>query len=100
MPRIKVNWKEYKLKDIKGEISKYMKLKGKTQKDVGDALGVSQPMVSRMLKTSGKNMIPDPFSYGDLLTLCELFELSKEEIERMFNFSGLEAHYGRKKEDR
>lgn len=87
MPRVALSFeqrKAHKLKDIKGEIAKQMKLSGKTQKDIGDALGLSQSMVSKMLKTKGENVIPDPFTCGDLIVLFELFGMKDEEIVRIF----------------
>lgn len=87
MPRVALSFeqrKAHKLKDIKGEIVKQMKLSRKTQKDIGDALGLSQSMVSKMLKTEGKNINPDPFTCGDLIVMFKLFEMKDEEIVRMF----------------
>ena len=89
MPRVSINRKWYKLNDLKGWIVAQMHLHHKTQAEVGQALGISQSMLSQMLKVpdkkKGKNgkIKPDPFSYGDLLTLCELFEVSEEEKKRL-----------------
>lgn len=89
MPRVSVKKKEYKLLDLKGWIQYQMKITGKRQEDVANVLGVSQSRVSQMLKIpdrkknkSGKISI-DPFSYGDLLSLCELFEVDGEEKKRL-----------------
>lgn len=90
MPRVSVKRKEYKLEALKGWITAQMHLHHKTQAEVGQALGISQSALSQMLKVAnkkkgkGKEKIkPDPFSYGDLLTLCELFEVSEEEKKRL-----------------
>lgn len=88
MPRVTIKRKEYKLNDLKGWVIAQMHLHHMTQAEVGQALGISQSALSQMLKAAdkkkGKEKIkPDPFSYGDLLTLCELFEASEEEKQRL-----------------
>ena len=90
MPRVSINRKEYKLNDFKGWVTAQMRLHHKTQAEVGQALGISQSALSQMLKVKDKKkskkdekIKPDPFSYGDLLTLCELFEVSEEEKQRL-----------------
>lgn len=86
MPRVSAKRKEYKVKDLKGWIVMQMKLHGMNQADVAKALGRSQPQISYMLKIpkNGREKITaDPFSYGDLLTLCELFDVSGEEKQRL-----------------
>jgi hypothetical protein len=85
MPRVESKKKDYKLKDFKGWVVQQMHINHKTQKDVGDALGLSHGRVSQMLKIpdskkdKGKRIDPDPFSYGQVLTLCEFFGVDKEE---------------------
>lgn len=85
MPRVAIKKKEYKILDLKGWIVHQMKLSGLKQSDVAEALGISQPRVSSMLKIpkSGEKMPIDVFTYGDLLTLCELFEISDEEKRKL-----------------
>lgn len=56
---------------------------GKTQADVGKALGVCHSRVSQMLKTKGDKVEKDPFSYGQVLMLFELFNMSDEEKIRL-----------------
>lgn len=77
----------YKLKDFKGWVVKQMKLNGLNQSDLGKAIGVSQVRVSQILKIpdskSKTRVNPDPFSYGDLLILFDLFETPGEERERL-----------------
>lgn len=85
MPRVAIKKKEYKILDLKGWIVHQMRMKDKTQYDVAEALGISQPNVSRMLRIPkrGERIEIDVFTYGDLLTLCELFEVSDEEKIRL-----------------
>lgn len=85
MPRVAIKKKDYKILDLKGWICHQMKMTGKTQYDIAEALGISQPNVSRMLKIpkKGEKIEIDVFTYGDLLTLCELFETSDEEKQRL-----------------
>ena len=85
MPRVAIKKKEYKILDFKGWIVHQMKMSGLTQYDIAEALGISQPNVSRMLKVPkrGERVEIDVFTYGDLLTLCELFEVSDEEKIRL-----------------
>lgn len=79
--------KAYKVKDLKGWVWKQMKLSGKSQTEVAKAIGISQPRLSDMLRIAEKGDKrkdnPDPFTYGDLLTLCELFDVSDEEKIRL-----------------
>ena len=89
MPRVSVKRKEYKMLDLKGWIQHQMKVTGKRQADVAEALGVSQSRVSQMLKipdrkkSKNEKVTVDPFSYGDLLSLCELFGVDGEEKKRL-----------------
>lgn len=88
MPRVALSLeqkKAYKVKDFKGWVCHQMKLSGKNQTEVAKALGISQPRLSGMLKIpqKGERVTADPFTYGDLLTLCELFSVSDEEKIRL-----------------
>ena len=88
MPRVDIKKKEYKLKDFKGWVRAQMHINHKTQKDIGDALGVTQANISYMLKIpdqkkKGENINPDPFSYGQLLVLFQLFDTPDEERLRL-----------------
>lgn len=92
MPRVALSKEQmvaYKLKDIKGWIHKKMKLTGKKQSDIANVLGVSNGRVSQMLKNydpkkePGKQGEKDPFSYGQLLLLCDFFGADEEEKERL-----------------
>ena len=85
MPRVALSIdqkKDYKLKDFKGWVVKQMKLNGKTQAEVGEVLGITQGMVSQMLKITKKKeerVNPDPFSYGQVLALCDFFGVDEKE---------------------
>lgn len=86
MPRVALSPEQkidYKLKDLKRWVTIQMGATGKTQKDVGDALGLSQSRVSQMLKRKGDNVEKDPFSYGQILILCEFFGVDGEAKERL-----------------
>ena len=85
MPRVSIKKKEYKILDLRGWICHQMKMKGLKQADIAKALGRSQPRISVMLKVpkKGEKISLDVFTYGDLLTLCELFEVSDEEKIRL-----------------
>lgn len=81
MPRVSIKKKDYKLLDLKGWITAQMKIHHLRQVDVAEALGLDQPQISGRLKIpkKGEKVNPDPWTYGDLLTLFELFETSDEE---------------------
>lgn len=86
MPRVSIKNKDYKLKDLKGWIVMQMKLNGLKQEDVAKALGITQGPLSMRLKIKDSKdgkVSADPFSYGDMLTLCELFKVSDEEKQRL-----------------
>ena len=92
MPRVALTAaqrRDYKLRDFKGWVVKQMKLNNKRQADVAAVLGLSTSRVSQMLKIpKGKNdkTDPDPFSYGQVLTLCEFFGVDSEERQRLLTF--------------
>ena len=88
MPRVAIKKKDYKVLDLKGWIQGQMKIHGINQAQVGDALGISQPQVSYLLKIPQKEKDRtlnkmDVFTYGDLLTLFELFDTPDEEKIRL-----------------
>ncbi len=85
MPRVAIKKKDYKILDLKGWVTQQMKMNGLRQADVAQALGVSQSRVSVMLKIpkKGERVSVDVFTYGDLLTLCEIFDVSDEEKLRL-----------------
>lgn len=82
--------KAHRLRYIKGWVVGQMKVAGKTQKDVGEALGLSQGTISTMLavpdgrkKDDRRRIDPDPFTLGQMLTLFELFETEAEERQKL-----------------
>lgn len=81
MPRVMIKKRDYKLKDLKSWICGQMHTHGLKQKDVARRLGISQQAFSTRIKVTpgGKGRESDPFSYGDLLTLFELFGTTDEE---------------------
>ncbi len=90
MPRVALSAeqrREYKLLDFKIWVVGKMKRHHKTQEDVGKALGLSQARISQMLKIPDskkrEEVDPDPFSYGQVLILCELFEADEEERKKL-----------------
>lgn len=86
MPRVALSReqkRDYKLQDFKKWVSMQMEATEKTQADVGKALGISQGRVSQMLKQKGEKVIKDPFSYGQVLTLCEFFGADEKEKGRL-----------------
>lgn len=85
MPRVEIKKKEYKLLDLKGWITAQMKIHHLRQVDIADALGLDQPQISGRLKIpkNGERVNPDPWTYGDLLTLFELFGTPDEEKKRI-----------------
>lgn len=85
MPRVSIKKKDYKLLDLKGWVTAQMKIHHLRQVDIADALGLDQPQVSCRLKIpkKGERVNPDPWTYGDLLTLFQLFETSDEEKLRL-----------------
>lgn len=91
MPRVSLSSeqkREYKLKDFKGWVRLQMYLHGNKQEDVAKVLGVSQGRVSQMLKIpknkkEEKEVKKDPFTYGQVLTLCEYFGVDEKEKIRL-----------------
>ena len=90
MPRVSLTAaqrRDYKVRDFKGWVVKQMKLHNKRQADVAAVLGVSVGRVSQMLKIPDKGcrakVNSDPFSYGQVLALCELFEVDGEERQKL-----------------
>ncbi len=92
MPRVALSMEqkmEYRLKDFKKWVKMQMAAKGKTQADVGEVLGLSRGRVSQMLKIvdpkrdKGKKEEKDPFSYGQVLVLCEFFGANEEEKKKL-----------------
>lgn len=89
MPRVALNAQqrlEQKVISMKGWVCYQMKLTGKRQADVAEALGVTTGRVSQMLKIpngKGDRVNPDPFSYGQVLALCEFFGVDEDERRKL-----------------
>lgn len=91
MPRkaLSVEQKQaYKLNDFKKWVKMQMAASEKTQADVGKVLGLAQCTVSQMLKIPDKKkkdekVNPDPFSYGQVLMLCEYFGANEKEKSKL-----------------
>lgn len=79
MPRVAIKKKDYKIRDLKSWVHGQIHAHGLKQKDVARKLGISQQALSTRLKPGGRQRESDPFSYGDLLTLFELFGTTDEE---------------------
>lgn len=85
--------KMYKVLDFKGWVEKQMRLTGKTQAEVAEALGISKGRICQMLmvpepkdrykKKKGGKFEIDVFSYGQVLTLCKFFGVDGDEKERL-----------------
>jgi len=81
--------RNYKLLDFKIWVIGQMKRNHVTQGDLAEIFGVSQPRVSKMLKIPDKKkkreekINPDPFSYGQVIALCELFGVDEEERKKL-----------------
>ena len=85
MPRVKVKKKEYMVRDLAGWVAGKMHTCGLKQEDVAKELGISQQAFSNRLnpKKYRSGAIKDPFSYGDMLTLCKLFDVGADEKEKL-----------------
>lgn len=89
MPRVALSQeqrRDYKLKSLKKWIKGKMAENDITQKQLGDVLGLSQGVISIMLMDYDKKnprVKKDPFSYGQLLLMCELFGAKESEKEKL-----------------
>lgn len=91
MPRTPLTQEQrlkYKLLDFKAWVHGQMKINHLTQRDLAKAFGISQPMVSQMLKVpdkkkKGEKINLDPFTLGQIIILFELFETEPEERKRL-----------------
>ena len=73
MSRVSLNKKNYKIKDFSGWVIGKLYSEQKTQGDLAKQLGISQQVMSYRIKHC-------IFSYGDLLTIFDYFDISDEEI--------------------
>lgn len=88
MPKNHLDRKRYKLEELKIWVDGQMKRNHMTQGDLGKVLGLSQPSIHQMLKVRDKKkknekVREDPFSYGQVLTLCEYFGVDEKEKSRL-----------------
>lgn len=85
MPRIKAKKREYMIRDLAGWVAGKMHTCGFKQEDVAKELGISQQALSNRINPGKykRGEIKDPFSYGDMLTLCKLFDVDGEEKEKL-----------------
>ena len=81
MPRVDIKKKDYMVEDLAGWIAGRMHSKGFTQEYVAKELGISQVALSSRLnpKKYKSGIIKDPFSYGNLLILFKLLDVTDEE---------------------
>ena len=87
MPRVSINKKKYKLIDLKAWIIGQAKTNNMTYEDLAKALNISKSSMQDKLRTektpSGKKPREDPFTYGELLDLFELFGADTETRVRL-----------------
>lgn len=76
MPRVHLNRKTYKVKDISGWIVGRMYSMNIHQKQMSEELGISQQAFSKKLKNSN-------FTYSDLLTIIKVLNPEDEEIVKL-----------------
>ena len=80
MPRVTINKKKYKVKDISTWIAGKMFEKKLRQEDLSKLLGISQPAFSNRMK---KGL----FSYSDLLELLKELDATDEEFFLLIQLS-------------
>lgn len=86
MPRIKAYKKKYKLADLQMWIKMQMCAQGLKQGQVAKELGITQQALSKRLKppeNEREAKKKDPFSFGDLLILFDMFDASEEDRLRL-----------------
>lgn len=87
MPRVTIKKKEYKLIDFKVWVIGQMALHHKTQKELGEVLGLTQGEISQKLKIPDKRKKGraslDPFSLGQVLEIFDYFDASPEDKLRL-----------------
>lgn len=76
MPRIRVNAIQYKQKDLAHYIRYKMAWSGKTQTQIAEVLGISQPALSKKMRTG-------TFGYAELVKILAEVEATDEEIIRL-----------------
>lgn len=77
--------KEHRIKELTGWVVSQMHIHGLYQDEVAKKLGIKQSSLSARLNPEEykKKLKKDPFSYGDMLILFQLFDTPLEEIGRL-----------------
>ena len=83
MPRIRQYAEKYAMRDLASHIAGRAKDDGKTQQDLGDALGLSQSAVSRLFKK------PETMTIGALRKLCNVVEVDPAVILNAVGMKGV-----------
>lgn len=73
MPRVKINVIKYKQKDLAQYIRSKMAWSGKTQTQIAEVLGISQPALSKKMRSG-------TFGYVELLKIFSEVGATDEEI--------------------
>ena len=73
MPRVHINKKKYMISDFRVWVIGKMNVLGKSQADMGNLLGISQPAFGKRLKESN-------FDYSQIITIFKELQATDEEI--------------------
>ena len=73
MPKVIINRHEYMSKSIGCRVAMWLRMAGKTMKDLAPELGVSPQGVSFKIKSN-------TFTYSDLLTIFDYLDVPEDEI--------------------
>jgi predicted transcriptional regulator len=73
MPRVHINKKKYMISDFRVWVIGKMNVLGKSQADMGNLLGISQPAFGKRLRTSN-------FDYSQIITIFKELQATDEEI--------------------
>ncbi len=87
MPRVALSpeqKEEYMIADLPFWFEKEAKKRGMHQKDLAEALGITQQAYAARKKKQRNGRPRDSFTYGDILKLFRLMDMSEEEILKLF----------------
>lgn len=73
MPRVHINKKKYMISDFRVWVIGKMNVLGKSQADMGNLLGISQPAFGKRLKESN-------FDYSQIITIFKELQATDEDI--------------------
>lgn len=73
MPKVHINKKKYMISDFRVWVIGKMNVLGKSQADMGNLLGISQPAFGKRLRTSN-------FDYSQIITIFKELQATDEEI--------------------